>query len=92
MIEREFVINNEMGLHARPAAKLTQVANKYRSEVLVIKNNKIGNGKSLLSILALGIFKGTPFKVRITGPDEIEAMCGVRKLIEGDFNEERDQS
>lgn len=89
MIEREFVINNEMGLHARPAAKLTQVANKYKSEILIIKNGKTGNGKSLLSILALGIFKGARFKVQIIGEDEIEAMCGVRKLIEGDFNGER---
>lgn len=89
MIEREFIINNEMGLHARPAAKLTQVANRYKSEILIIKNGKTGNGKSLLSILALGIFKGARFKVRIIGVDEIEAMCGIRKLIEGDFNGER---
>ncbi|NMA94592.1 MAG: HPr family phosphocarrier protein [Clostridiales bacterium] len=89
MIEREFIVNNDMGLHARPAAKLTQIASKYKSEVLILKDGKIGNGKSLLSILVLGIFRGAKFTIRIIGEDEIEAMCAIRRLIEGDLNEKK---
>ena len=85
MIERDFVILNEIGLHARPAAKLTQVASKYKSEIILIKDNKMANAKSLLSVLALGIFKGTKFSVRISGSDEIEAMLHIKKLIENNF-------
>lgn len=86
MIEREFVIENEIGLHARSAARFTRVAGMYKSEIRIIKDNKSGNGKSLLSILALGIFGGTKFTVKIVGPDEVEAMYELTRLIENDFN------
>ena len=90
MIEKEFIINNEAGLHARPAAKFTRVASSYKSEIRIIKGEKVGNGKSLLSILALGIFGGTEFTVKIVGTDEVEAMYELTRLIENDFNENQD--
>jgi len=85
MIEREFTINNEIGLHAGAAAKFTQIANSYKSEIRLIKNSKIGNAKSLLSVLVLGIFKGSRFKVQIVGSDELEAASGITRLIENNF-------
>ena len=85
MIEREFIINNEIGLHAGAAAKFTQIANGYKSEIRLIKNSKIGNAKSLLSVLVLGIFKGSRFKVQIVGSDELEAVNGITRLIENGF-------
>lgn len=85
MIERDFVIQHEVGLHARPASRFTQVAGKYRSEVRLIKDGKIANGKSLLSILAMGIFKGARIKIQVVGPDEIEAMYNLKKLLDSDF-------
>ncbi|NLN41627.1 MAG: HPr family phosphocarrier protein [Clostridiales bacterium] len=88
MIEKEFVIGNETGLHARPAAKFTKVASSYKSEIRVIKGDKSGNGKSLLSILALGIFGGTKFAVKIVGPDEVEAMNDITRLIESNFQDD----
>ncbi|MFY9177848.1 MAG: HPr family phosphocarrier protein [Caldicoprobacterales bacterium] len=88
MLEKEFVINDETGLHARPAAKFTKVANSFKSEIRVIKGDKTGNGKSLLSILALGIFGGTKFTVKIVGPDEVEAMYSITRLIERNFKED----
>lgn len=90
MIEKDFVIENEAGLHARPAAKFTQVANSYKSEIFLIKDGKMGNGKSLLSILALGIFRGNRFRVQIVGPDEVEALYGITKLIENNFKDEEE--
>ncbi len=88
MIEKQFVINNETGLHARPAAKFTKVASSYKSEIRLIKGDKVGNGKSLLSILALGIFGGTEFTIKIVGPDEVEAMYDLTRLIESNFKED----
>jgi len=87
MLEKDFVVENEMGLHARPAAKFIKVANSYKSDVFVIKDGKVGNGKSLLSILSLGIYKGCKFKVQVVGPDEAEALCGITKLITNNFEE-----
>ncbi|NLO82153.1 MAG: HPr family phosphocarrier protein [Clostridiales bacterium] len=88
MVEKDFIMENEAGLHARPAAKFTKVANSYKSDVYVIKDGKIGNGKSLLSILALGIYKGSKFRVQIVGPDEAEAMFGITKIIDSNFMED----
>ncbi|MFU0801318.1 MAG: HPr family phosphocarrier protein [Xylanivirga thermophila] len=86
MIEKSFVIQNEVGLHARPAAKLTQVASNFKSEILLVKDTKTANAKSLLSVLALGIFRDAEFRIRIIGPDELEAMCKITRLIEDDIN------
>lgn len=88
MVEKEFIIENEAGLHARPAARLIKEASSFRSDISVIRGNKTGNAKSLLSILALGVFKGTKVTVRIDGSDEIAAMYKISKLIESNFFEE----
>ncbi|HHT65495.1 MAG: HPr family phosphocarrier protein [Caldicoprobacterales bacterium] len=88
MVEKEFIIENEAGLHARPAAMLIKEASRFQSDILVIRGNKTGNAKSLLSILALGVFKGTRVTVRIDGSDEIAAMYKISKLIESNFSEE----
>ena len=87
IIEKEFVINKEIELHVRPASQFTKVASSYKSEIRVIKGDKSGNGKSLLSLLALGIFGGTKFTVKIVGPDEVEAMNGITRLIESNFKD-----
>lgn len=88
MIEKEFVIQHEVGLHARPAARFTKLANSFKSEIRLIKDEKVGNGKSLLSILALGIFKGASIKIQIVGSDEVEAFYCLKKLMEHDFKED----
>ncbi|NLJ41712.1 MAG: HPr family phosphocarrier protein [Clostridiales bacterium] len=82
MIEKEFIIEEGIGLHAQAAARFTKIANSYSSEIRIIKGNKTGNGKSLLSILALGIFGGTKFTVKIVGSDETEAMYNLTLLLE----------
>ena len=63
MIEKEFIIENESGLHARPAARLIKEASSFSSDISIIRGNKVGNAKSLLSVLALGVYKGTKVKV-----------------------------
>ncbi|MDD2503191.1 MAG: HPr family phosphocarrier protein [Clostridia bacterium] len=88
MVEKEFIIKNEAGLHARPAARLIKTAGGFVSDVHIIRNGKTGNAKSLLSVLALGIFKGTRIIVQVEGPDEVAALYKIDKLIENNFSEE----
>lgn len=88
MVEKEFIISNEAGLHARPAARLIKTAGGFVSDVHIIRDEKIGNAKSLLSVLALGIFMGTRITVQVDGPDEITALYKIGKLIENNFVEE----
>lgn len=87
MVEKEFIIQNEAGLHARPAARLIKAAGGFMSDIYIIRDGKIGNAKSLLSVLALGIFKGSKIKIQINGPDEIAALYKLSKLIENNFSE-----
>lgn len=88
MIEKEFIIKNEAGLHARPAARLIKAAGGFMSDINIIRDGKIANAKSLLSVLALGIFKGTRIVLQVNGPDEIAALYKISKLIENNFSEE----
>lgn len=88
MVEKEFTIQNEVGLHARPAARLIKVAGEFESEISIIKNGKTANAKSLLSVLAMGIFKGNKITIKIDGPDEISALYSITKLFDSNFPED----
>ena len=67
MISKEVVINNQVGLHARPATFFIQKANEFKSSIWVEKEDRRVNAKSLLGVLSLGIVKGTVFVVVLTG-------------------------
>ncbi|GAB4163700.1 MAG: HPr family phosphocarrier protein [Geothermobacteraceae bacterium] len=88
MIEREFTIVNRLGLHARAAAQLVQMAGKYRSDVLVGKDDVEVNGKSIMGILMLAAPKGTVIRVSVNGEDEAEALSAIGALIEDGFGED----
>jgi len=88
MIEREFTIVNRLGLHARAAAQLVQMAGKFRSDVLVGKDDVEVNGKSIMGILMLAAPKGTVIRVSVNGEDEAEAMAAIGALIEDGFGED----
>ena len=90
MIEKEFIIKNETGLHARSDAMLIKTAGSFTSDVSIIRDDKTGNAKSLLSVLALGIFKGARIKIQVSGPDEVAALYKIGKLIENNFSEEEE--
>jgi len=87
MVERTFTMSRKEGLHARPAALLTRIASAFKSDIWIRKDGERGNAKSLLSILALGIFEGNTFTVEAEGPDEREALDRIAHLIETDFSD-----
>ncbi|MBR0162674.1 MAG: HPr family phosphocarrier protein [Oscillospiraceae bacterium] len=87
MISKEVVINNQVGLHARPATFFIQKANEFKSSIWVEKEERRVNAKSLLGVLSLGIVKGTEIKIIADGADENEAIETLAALIDSDFSE-----
>ena len=87
MISKEVVINNQVGLHARPATFFIQKANEFKSSIWVEKEERRVNAKSLLGVLYLGIVKGTSVKLIADGADEEEAIETLSDLIASDFTE-----
>ena len=87
MKSREVVITNTSGLHARPATFFIQKANCYKCTILVEKDDRKVNAKSLLGVLSLGIAKGMTINLIADGQDEDAALNGLATLINSGFNE-----
>ncbi len=88
MIRRETLICNRLGLHARAAAKLVQLANQFQSQVFLSTDRMSANAKSILGVLTLAAGKDTPLTVEVDGPDEEQAMDQIQALIAGKFGED----
>ncbi|MBS7365231.1 MAG: HPr family phosphocarrier protein [Oscillospiraceae bacterium] len=87
MVTKEVVINNQVGLHARPATFFIQKANEFKSSIWIEKEDRRVNAKSLLGVLSLGIVKGTAVNLIADGNDENEAISTLSDLIASDFSE-----
>lgn len=87
MITREVTINNQVGLHARPATFFIQKANEFKSAIWIEKEDRRVNAKSLLGVLSLGIVKGTTVSIIADGVDEIQAVDTLADLIDREFAE-----
>ena len=87
MITREVTINNQVGLHARPATFFIQKANEFKSVIWIEKEERRVNAKSLLGVLSLGIVKGTTINIIADGADEDEAIETLAALVASDFSE-----
>ena len=84
---KEVVVQNQIGLHARPATFFIQKANEFKSSIWVEKEERRVNAKSLLGVLSLGIIGGTTIKIIADGIDEQIAVGSLIKLIETGFAE-----
>ena len=87
MYSRDVTVNNQVGLHARPATFFIQRENTFEYSIWVEKEERKVNAKSLLGVLSLGIVQGTSITVLANGPDEKEAVDGLIELIESNFSE-----
>ena len=87
MYIKETVVNNSVGLHARPATFFIQKANEFKSSVWIEKEERRVNAKSLLGVLSLGIVKGSAISIIADGPDETEAVDTLVNLITSNFSE-----
>lgn len=79
--EREFVIKNKTGLHARPASVFVKKASSYKSQITLKKGNQTVNAKSIISLLSLGAGKGDKITIITEGEDEEIAMTGLLELF-----------
>jgi phosphocarrier protein len=87
MQQQEVEIVNKLGLHARAAAKLTQLAAKYQCEVSLARNGRKVNAKSIMGVMMLAAGKGSRIVLETEGPDESEAMSAIVALIGDCFGE-----
>ena len=87
MYVKEVVVQNQVGLHARPATFFIQKANEYKSSIWVEKEERRVNAKSLLGVLSLGIVGGTTIRIIADGADEEKAIRTLSELIDSNFSE-----
>jgi len=80
-------IINKLGLHARASAKLTQVANQFKSDIWIEKNNKKVNAKSIMGVMMLAASQGSDVTITTQGSDEKEALNSIVDLINDYFGE-----
>lgn len=88
IIKKEATVKNRTGLHARPAAVFVQVANKYDSEITIIKDDQEVNGKSIMGILMLAAEKGSRITIVADGNDAQEAADELAGLIASDIEQD----
>ena len=81
MTVRETVVNNKVGLFARPATFFIQKANEFKCSIWVEKDDRRVNAKSLLGVLSMGIMDGTSISLIADGVDEAEALNALTKLV-----------
>ena len=87
MFNKEVTVQNQVGLHARPATFFIQKANEFKSSIWIEKEERRVNAKSLLGVLSLGIIGGTTVKIIADGSDEEEAVHSLVRLVESGFAE-----
>lgn len=87
MYVKDVTVQNQVGLHARPATFFIQKANEFKSSIWVEKEERRVNAKSLLGVLSLGIMGGTDIRIIADGSDEEIAVESLVKLVQSGFAE-----
>lgn len=87
MVERDIVVSNRLGLHARAAAKLVQLCGRYSARVMLSCRGREVNAQSILGVMMLAAGKGASVIVRTDGQDEADAMTAVVDLFDRRFDE-----
>lgn len=87
MASKDITITNKLGLHARAAAKLVQVASHYAADITLKHNGREVSGKSIMGVMMLAAGKGSTISVVTAGPDEKEALQAIENLFNERFGE-----
>jgi phosphocarrier protein HPr len=85
---REMVVNNKLGIHARPAAMFVKTANRFDCDIYVEKDGERVNGKSIMGLMMLAAGPGSRLKVQADGEDAARALGELEGLLERRFDEE----
>jgi len=84
---KELVVNNKMGIHARPAAMIVRITNKFKADVFVEKDEEQVNGKSIMGLMMLAAGKGSKVKFLATGDDAQQMLTELEQLFARKFDE-----
>ncbi len=87
-VVEEVVIQNRLGLHARPAAMFVREANRHRCDIHVEKDGETINGKSIMGLMMLAAGMGSKIRIRANGVGAPEALQSLSQLVERKFDEE----
>lgn len=88
MVEATTTIENQSGIHARPASLFVQTANKFKSNIWLKAKGKSVDARSILMIMSMGLVKGTEITISADGYDEVQAVMTLRDLVDAKFGEE----
>ena len=86
-LTKELVVQNKMGIHARPAAMIVRITNRFKSEVYVEKDDEQVNGKSIMGLMMLAAGKGSKVKFIATGDDALTMLAEIEALFTRKFDE-----
>lgn len=86
-LSKELVVNNKMGIHARPAAMIVRITNKFKADVFVEKDDEQVNGKSIMGLMMLAAGKGSKVKFLATGDDAGQMLTELEALFARKFDE-----
>ena len=86
-LTKELVVLNKMGIHARPAAMVVRITNKYKAEVFVEKDEEQVNGKSIMGLMMLAAGHGETIKITTQGVDAEAAMADLEELVNSGFGD-----
>lgn len=81
MLQKKYIIDNNTGLHARPASQLTELANTFESDIMLITTDDEVDAKSIIDILSAGIDKGTEVTLSVEGEDEKDAFAALDQYL-----------
>ncbi|MCF7688301.1 MAG: HPr family phosphocarrier protein [Cephaloticoccus sp.] len=84
---KELLVQNKMGIHARPAAMIVRVTNKFKADVFVEKDEEQVNGKSIMGLMMLAAGKGSKVKFLATGADAVQMLDELEQLFTRKFDE-----
>lgn len=88
MITKKLIIQNKLGIHARPAAQFVRVASRFQADVSVEKDDEAVDGKSIMGLMMLAVGWGAEITVTADGADEAAALEALEELINNKFGEE----
>ena len=88
MLEKTYIVNNRLGLHARPASLFVKTTARYQSTVKIIRDGTEIDGKSIMGLLMLAAGPGTNLKVVVDGPDEAEVLKSLDDLFSRHFDDD----
>ena len=88
MITKTLTILNKLGLHARAAAKVVSIANEFESTIIITKDGKNADARSIMKLLMLSASQGSRINIEVDGTDQKDAMKSIEKLFNNKFDEQ----